>query len=95
MRLAIPDNIRVGTPVRFALEIWDSEGAAVTVPEVVVTIESELGREARGFTATRAGLGRTAFAFTTRFAEPGRYKLRVFPPIGAVTFVVDIDVLAI
>jgi hypothetical protein len=32
------------------------------------------------------------FAFTTRFGTAGRYKLRVFPPIGDATFVVDLEV---
>jgi eukaryotic-like serine/threonine-protein kinase len=92
MRVAIPKVIAVGAPVRFALEIWDDEGAAVAAAEIVVTVEAESG-DSRGFAATRAGLGRTVFAFTTRFAEAGRYKVRVFPPIGDATFVVDIEVV--
>jgi serine/threonine-protein kinase len=92
MRVAIPKLIAVGAPVRFALEIWDEDGAPVAAPEIVVTVEAESG-DSRGFAATRAGLGRSVFAFTTRFTEPGRYKLRVFPPIGDATFVVDLDVV--
>jgi hypothetical protein len=91
MRVVVPESIPVGQPVRFALEIWDGDGAPVDAQEIVVTVESEAG-DARGFAATRAGLGRTVFAFTTRFATAGRYKLRVFPPVGDATFVVDLDV---
>jgi serine/threonine-protein kinase len=91
MRVVVPEAIPVGQPVRFALEIWDADGNPVDAAEIVVTVESEAG-DARGFAATRAGLGRTVFAFTTRFGTPGRYKLRVFPPIGDATFVVDLEV---
>ena len=91
MRVVVPEAIPVGQPVRFALEIWDADGNPVDAAEIVVTVESEAG-DARGFAATRAGLGRTVFAFTTRFGTAGRYKLRVFPPIGDATFVVDLEV---
>jgi serine/threonine protein kinase len=91
MRVVVPELIPVGAPVRFALEIWDADGAPVAASEIVVTVEAETG-ESRGFSAARAGLGRSVFAFTTRFATAGRYKLRVFPPVGDATFVVDIDV---
>jgi len=91
MRVVVPQILPVGLPVRFAFEIWDGDGAPVTASEIVVTVEDEHGA-ARGFTATRAGLGRSVFAFTTRFATVGRYTLRVFPPVGDATFVVDIDV---
>jgi tRNA A-37 threonylcarbamoyl transferase component Bud32 len=100
MRVVVPEQIAVGESVRFALEIWDADGAPVAAPEVVVTIEREVdpgaaagaAGEARGFAATRAGMGRSVFAFSTRFATAGRYKLRVFPPVGDATFVVDLDV---
>jgi serine/threonine-protein kinase len=91
MRVVVPATIPAGVPVRLALEIWDDEGRPVDAKEVIVTLEGDDGTP-RGFAASRAGLGRTVFAFTTTFATPGAYKLRVFPPIGDTTFVVDLDV---
>jgi serine/threonine-protein kinase len=89
MRVVVPDEIPVGMPIRVALEIWDADGAPVDAKEVIVTLEGADG-SSRGFAANRAGLGRTVFAFTTTFTTPGAYTLRVFPPIGDTTFVVDL-----
>jgi hypothetical protein len=92
MQVAIPEVIAVGAPVRFALEIWDDQGTPVDAAQIVVTVEADDG-SSHGFAATRAGLGRSVYAFTTRFEAVGHYKLRVFPPVGDATFVVDIDVV--
>jgi serine/threonine protein kinase len=91
MRVVVPEQIVVNRPARFALEIWDEDGVPVDATEVVVTVEGD-GGESRGFSASRAGLGRSVFAFTTRFPAAGKYRLRVFPPVGDATFVVDLEV---
>jgi len=75
----VPDPIAAGDPVGLHIEIWNKLGAALAASELVVTIEDPHGL-AKGYTAHAHGHDAGHYGLTHRFAEAGRYVVRIFPP---------------
>jgi tRNA A-37 threonylcarbamoyl transferase component Bud32 len=89
LRLRLPRVLTIDEPAPLSLELWDEAGEPATVRDVIVTVERPDG-VARGLTVPRQAPG--TFASTLSWSTAGRYVIRVFPPIGDVTFSATVDV---
>lgn len=96
----VPDPLIAGNEIRARLDIRNKLGLPVEAEEIVLTIADETGA-AKGLTArprrrsssdgaTPPTPGRYYFRY--RFAKPGRYIVRVFPPSIDSTLEIPIDV---
>ena len=92
MRVLLPDPIQVGERVGFHIEIWNKLGQPIDAPDLVVTVEDPHGTAA-GLSAKGHGeKEKRHFGFHHRFAEPGHYNVRIFPPGSSSMFQLDVDV---
>lgn len=91
MRLWVPEVMTAGRRHRLHVELRNKLGALLVAAQIVVTIEGPDGR-ATGVIARPRSSEPSQYAVVHQFAQPGTYKLRVFPPETQSTFVVDLTV---
>ncbi len=87
VRVVLPEQVRADEEARLEVELWSDDGRPITSGDVVITVEGD--GEPRGYAASRRG---TVYTVTHHFAQPGRARVRIFPPDGASSFVVEVDV---
>jgi hypothetical protein len=91
LRVVVPSPLVAGTAITAHLEIWDADAHPLAARQIVVTVEDAHGT-ASGTTATPHGEA-GHFGFDHTFATPGRYLIRVFPPVGDTVFQFNLDVV--
>lgn len=89
VRVSLPAAVTVGQRVDVDIELWTDDGVPIISPDVVVTVED--GSEPHGYAARLRG---STYRVFHRFRNAGTARLRVFPPNGASSFVLEIDVSA-
>jgi eukaryotic-like serine/threonine-protein kinase len=90
LRLGAPGEVRAGVDHDLTVEVWDRDGAPLDTTDLVVTFAGPEGALV-GFAAepTRAA---GAYRLRTRFAAPGAWIVRVFPPVGDAMVVFHLEV---
>jgi serine/threonine protein kinase len=91
LRLFVPEVMKAGRQSRLRLELRNKLGAYIIADQVVVTIEDPRGK-ATGLIARPRSSDPNQYGFGQLFAEPGVYKIRIFPPESQSTFTVDVTV---
>jgi serine/threonine protein kinase len=91
MRLFVPETMKAGRQSRMRLELRNKLGAYIVADQVVVTIEDPQGK-ATGLIARPRSSDPNQYGFAQKFALPGVYKIRIFPPETQSTFTVDVTV---
>jgi hypothetical protein len=91
MRLFVPETMKAGRQNRMRIELRNKLGAYIVADQVVVTIEDPQGK-ATGLIARPRSSDPNQYGFAQKFALPGVYKIRIFPPETQSTFTVDVTV---
>jgi serine/threonine-protein kinase len=91
LRVLMPAELRAGSEQPMAIEVWDRNGRALTLPSLVVLFADESG-QAKGVTVP-AGSTRGRYEVARKFAGPGSYSMQILTEDAEVALRVHFDVL--